>query len=146
MRLIVAIGFLCRMLGFHGHAESQARKAIRGDKSNHQAWRLLGIELADRACGCPPDTALEEEAKNAFMTAYALAPSDFVVVWNACTYLAFLGKFSEALLIAEGYGRIDKAGGAKLLANIHLTEKVGSTRGFKKCDEPYSCDETEPPG
>lgn len=144
-RAIVLTGYLCRMFGWHQRAENLARKAIREDESHFAAWRLLGMELADRADGCPPDLALEQEAKNAFKTAYNLAPKNFYVACNLCSYLTFLGEIGEARRVASEYTRIDKSRGGELLADIRHAEKHGSTRGQKKGDAYSSCDESQPP-
>jgi Flp pilus assembly protein TadD len=145
MWLVMLLGFICRLFGFHENAENFARKALRTSRPSFRAWRLLGLELAERASGPHPNVSSEQEAKMAFWNAYKVAPRNFPTVWNLCIYLAYLGEIRDAERIASEYAKVDPSRGANLIANVQITKKFGSTRGMSKEDAFRECDETQPP-
>lgn len=130
------IGYFYRLIGKHKKAEYSARKAILYN-GNASAWRLLGLELSDKANVIPPNTVLEQEAEKAFNMAHKLAPSSYYILLNLCCYLAYLGKSKEAMEIVNSYKAVNKIKAQKLKSIINSFKK-GSTRGLD--EEKISCD------
>ena len=139
-KFILKSGFFLRLIGKHKLAEVIARKLIAKNNKNAYAWRLLGLELADKSENNP---AFELEAEGAFCNAYKCLPSNYLIVYNFCCYLGWLGKLSEAYEILNAYAKINQEKANQIKTIIESYEK-GNSRGVILKNQSCDCEDMIP--